>query len=535
MLKIVVVDDEKYIRKGIIKMMDDAGTGFQVVGEAGDGLTALTVIESTYPDVVITDIKMPKLDGVELIKKLNLQFPDMREIVLSGFDDYSYVRDSMKYGAMDYLLKPIDEGQLIGLLKKTDAELIMEREKRDTQLHIQSQINENFSFLKECFIREMICQGFSSQYQLLQKLQYFHLRLESDSYFVLIVSMDNSRYLMEKLGNDEIKDRLLKLKLIVEQSVQKYIEFAVCANEHDLILLGLLSWEHSELPETVAAEINGNLQEKVEFKFTVGLGTRVTTFSELKESYQQAMTALKWRFYHENSEIVRLVDAKRPVKMDLSDLVKTFEINLGNCLEVAHAQPVPMIIREFCLKIKEWRVDSEEVVLALEEIFNKMQFNYKLFKETTQELYGPGFSYSKTINLFDTLNAIEEYTSQLYTAVFTQIGLNIRKKEKRLIEVVKDYILQHYHEDVTLNKVAEIAYVTPNYVCELFKKHTGESFIDFLTKVRVEKAKELLKDIKVKAYEVGSMVGYDDPAYFSRVFKKVVGISPNEYRNVQKL
>jgi two-component system response regulator YesN len=136
------------------------------------------------------------------------------------------------------------------------------------------------------------------------------------------------------------------------------------------------------------------------------------------------------------------------------------------------------------------------------------------------------------LGLFDTLDEIKKYTIDYYDKVIRMIGEIRKRKDKKLVEVVKDYVLKHYNEDITLNRIAEIVYMNPSYICDLFKNQTGEHFVVFLTRVRIDKAKALLKNVKIKTYEVGQMVGYEDPTYFSKVFKKVVGVSPSEYRSL---
>jgi two-component system, response regulator YesN len=168
----------------------------------------------------------------------------------------------------------------------------------------------------------------------------------------------------------------------------------------------------------------------------------------------------------------------------------------------------------------------------LTDTYLKLQIEYSEFKKAVTEGLGSEFSYLKHIEAYDTLDEVKKYTQELYTGIIKQI-VDIRKrKDKKLVEIVKEYIIKHYNEDITLNRIAEVVYVNSSYICDLFKTQTGENFVDYLTKIRIEKAKVLLRNVKIKTYEVGQMVGYEDATYFSKVFKKVVGVSPSEYRNI---
>ncbi len=534
MLKILVVDDEKIIRKGLIKIITALGEDFQVTGEASNGVEALEMVESENPHIVITDIKMPKMDGIELVKNLEKRFPKVRKVVLSGFDEFNYVRDTMKNGAMDYLLKPIDVGQLTGLLGKIAADIKTENERNLNVLNLKIKLNESLPLLKEQFIYELICEGkYSSPEEVEKKLQYYNLRISEGLYHILIVSMDNYRYLYEELGSEQSKINAFIVRNIAEESVSRFTSFFSFMDDAGLVIACSSPETGKGLIDRVAGEISDNLKKYTGLRFTISLGKPVDSLTKLKESYDSSVKALSGRFYMEDSKVIRYDEGKKPYhKNSLEGLAEKFEIQLKNCADMASEKQIPAVMDEFCSKLKEMNVEPEEAVKAFGDTFAKLQLENTKFKEAVVESYGSNYSFSKSLDLFDTLDEIKKYACAVYTEVICKMQAMFSRKDKKLIEVVKDHITRHYSEDITLNKVAELVYVNPNYLSEIFKAQTGESFVDYFTRVRIEKAKELLKDIRVKTYEVGALVGYDDPPYFSKVFKKVVGVSPTEYRNL---
>jgi two-component system response regulator YesN len=275
-----------------------------------------------------------------------------------------------------------------------------------------------------------------------------------------------------------------------------------------------------------------------EIRVTLSLAQSGSDLLSLRERYQEAVALLRQRFYHTRPGIISGESAIRPTqngeaKNDLfMEILNNLEHSLKNCLEVGDAHHIPHIFAELSGQFQKMQFDPLEVTRLLLEVYVRLQSSYPEFGKSLVELYGLEESYPKNLEAFDTLDYLIQYNIKLYTEVVQKI-LEIRnRKDKRLVKIVKDYIMEHYHEPISLNTLAENIYLSPSYLSDLFKNQTGENITNYLAKVRMEKAKELLKDLQMKSYEVGEMVGYKDPTYFSKVFKKVVGVSPNEYRNM---
>jgi two-component system response regulator YesN len=275
-----------------------------------------------------------------------------------------------------------------------------------------------------------------------------------------------------------------------------------------------------------------------EIRVALSLGPPCNDILKLTESYQQAVALLRQRFYCEKSSIISCRSIIKPTlnpdsKTDLFiDILNNLELSLKNCLEVGEYHQISDIFNEFSMLFKRFQFDPLEVVKLLIEVYVRLRSSYPEFDKSLIELYGVEESYPKNLESFDTYDLLLQENIKLYTEVIKKIVEIGNRKDKRLVKVIKDYINEHYYEPITLNMIAENIYLSPSYISDLFKKQTGENITDYLAKVRIEKAKILLKDLQIKSYEIGEMVGYKDPAYFSKVFKKVVGVSPNEYRNI---
>ncbi|NLC52705.1 MAG: response regulator transcription factor [Firmicutes bacterium] len=537
MLKIIVVDDEELIRKGLVKVLSK--TKFQVVGEAANGLEALELIRRHQPDVVITDVKMPQMDGVELVKELEQSFPGVKKIVISGFSEFDYVRETMRFGALDYLLKPVDDNQLISLLEKISSFIESDKKQRMIESNLQEKLNEGLPFLKEQFIFDLITTSKFSREEVEEKFSRYEIKINPGNYWVIIVSLDNYRWLCREAGVEAANSMCLKVKNCFEEVLAAYYEPLSCSIPGGQLYLISTPYEESQLRrEALEAGLAALAANAPGIRVTVSYGPPGKDLLSLKECYQEAATLLRQRFYHEKPVVISGGATGKPsqngeAKKDLFiEILNNLEHSLKNCLEVGNEGQIPQVFGELAAQFRRFQFDPLEVTKLLIEVYVRLQSSYPEFSKSLVELYGLEECYPKNLEAFDTLDCLVQYNTKLYTEVIKEIVEIRKKKDKRLVQIIKDYINEHYHEQISLSTLAEQIYLSPSYLSDLFKNQTGETITNYLTKVRMEKAKELLKDLQMKSYEIGEMVGYKDPAYFSKVFKKVVGVSPNEYRNI---
>jgi two-component system response regulator YesN len=539
MLKIIVVDDEDLIRKGLVKMLSNYETEFQVLGEATNGLEAMELIGREIPDVIITDVKMPHMDGVELVKELEGRYPEIKKIVISGFGEFDYVRETMRYGALDYLLKPLDDEQLVLLLRKITSFIESDKKQRIAESNLQEKLNEGLPFLKEQFIFELITTSKFNKDEVDQKLDLYEIKLNPGKFWVIIASFDNYRWICREAGVEATKSKLLKVKNCFDEVLGQYYEPISCSFPGGQIYLISTPTEDPKFVQDALEEGLALLDQNApEIRVTLSLGPPCNDILCLTKSYQQAVALLGQRFYCEKSGIISYGSIIKPAlnsdsKTDLFiDILNNLELSLRNCLEVGDYHQVSAIFNEYSALFKRFQFDPLEVVKLLIEVYVRLQSSCPEFSKSLIELYGLEDSYPKNLESFDTYDFLLGENIKLYTEVIKKIVEIRNRKDKRLVKVIKDYINDNYHEPISLNMIAENIYLSPSYISDLFKKQTGENITDYLAKVRIEKAKILLKDLQIKSYEIGEMVGYKDPAYFSKVFKKVVGVSPNEYRSI---
>ncbi len=540
MLKILVVDDERLVRMGLTEFINEE-EGFEVVGQAVDGLDAIEQVRIRQPHVVVTDIKMPKMDGRELVKYLHTNHPSIRKIVLSGFEDFTYVHDTMKNGAVDYLLKPVDEKELIGLLKRIREDIRTEEEVRINNLSLKIQLNESFSHLRDRFVFNLLSGCNSSAEEIHKKLDCFNIKTGVNRYSVVIVGINNYKFICRNEGMEEARLKSFIVRNISEELISKHAGFFSCSEGGELMAAVALTEEdesrREKMLDGLLDEIFSNLMKYTRISFTLAVGEAVEGILEIKQSYDGAAAALRSRFYSRSPAVIKFKDMKEHPFHRIDSgifytLIEKYESAFNNCIKTGNPGKLKALLEELCSRLKQSGIYPQEAVKLFADLHTKLELTIPEFKKSLMEICEQDYSYSKELELFDTLEDMQVYTNTLYSRVVERINSTACRKDKKLVEVVKEYVEKHYSENLTLNKIANIAYVNPNYFCEVFKNQTGENFVDYLTRVRIEKAKSLLRDISMKTYEISRLVGYESSEYFSKVFKKLVGVTPSEYRNL---
>ncbi len=531
MLKILIVDDEDLTRKGMIKIISKTGD-FTVAGEAANGLEALAFIENNPVDVVITDMQMPLMDGSELVNKLEINYPFIRKVVLSGYNDFNYVRATMRSGAADYLLKPVDNQELINLLKKIETDISYENEKKQSEINIKIKLRESFPLLKDEFVYDFLSGKQFSKNEIEDKFEYFNIQILQGNYCVLIISIDNYRYIIKKSGQEEAKLHPFIIRNITEEILSGKTSFLSCVKDGDFI--AAVSVPGGDLTGfyTLIDDLFSKLSQYSGCRFTISMGV----LSEaLKDSYLDAEAKLKYRFYSTKSACIHIKSAnysQNNINDKLESCKEKFITSLKNCIETINYSLVNQIINDYCRSLSESEVDPVAAVKFFTEACLKVHMDSHECDCALINIYGREYSFVKSLEVFDTMDMMKAYVSDVFENIIKNVEKTRGIKNKKIVEVVKAYLQKNYYEDISLNMISQITYLSPSYVCDLFKNESGESIINYLTRIRIEKAKILLKDIKVKTYEVGQQVGYEDPTYFSKVFKKAVGVSPSEYRNM---
>lgn len=522
-MKIFLADDDYIIRKGIRTILERNNSNYTVVGEAEDGETALEqIIELDSVDLLITDIKMPIMDGLELIKEIRKQRDAVKIIVLSGFDDFKYVRSAFRDGAVDYILKPINKKSLIELVEKIDSRIHIENVEK---LHIEKGTN----LLLENLINKLMHRSYVKFSDCENDINNFGIKSEG-YYAVSILKLDNhfeKSNTIEDINIGRLLENLCSRITPIEDDEIKYEAFKYIEKQQIVILHNGISNEYSldYIVEKYKMIIESYTRNEV--TYSIGISNLFLELDRCYIAYEQAVKSQNYIFYRGRNGIIKFnqVNIKSiEGSLNIDEYVK----NICDNIEILNFINVRSIINELFQKLRKDRIDPEEfrdiieeicekIILTnndLQEIFNEKEYDYKF--------------YIRQVITFDELN---EYIITTFRTALEYMKIEKDKRSKKRIEIAKSYINDNFMNNITLNEVAEHVQLNTSYFSNLFKKESGMNFSDYLLNIRLNKAKKLLLDPTIKIYEIGTMVGYEDAVSFGRAFKKKVGMSPKEYRN----
>ncbi|MCX7748578.1 MAG: response regulator [Clostridia bacterium] len=540
MYKILIVDDDKIIRAGLKVIIESNYDDCEAIIQAANGRIALEILQSDAIDIMITDVRMPVMDGVELIKKVRECSLNVKSIVLSGFDEYKYVRETLKNGACDYLLKPIQNEELLKTLDKVKAEIKSERQMKEQLDSYHWKLNKSLPVLKENFLVNLIKTGSIQVETFLEKQRELGIP-DIGSYTMVLISIDDLYKIKMSISANEDASALNMLKYITDsvfssEGHEETIISIICENRI-LLMIYTLEEYSSRLHENVIKCLD-KVKEKImhEINFTVSMGvSEVNNYiNNAHIAYKQAKLALEKRFYMGKNNIITYNPdvccyssaGLGQFKDKMDDLI--ISVDLGKTSEVKKKSEV---IFDEIMKMNLSPDLFRDLLIKLVHIADSVS---QEFSNASLGYPSEEFDIVFYIEEINTAAELKKYFADMFVELTERINTERAERSIKIIEIAKEYIRKHYKEDISLKSVADYVHLNPNYFSELFKKQEGKNFMDFIIETKVNEAKRLLCDPSIKVYEVGHLVGYEEPASFNRAFKKLIGVSPSQYRNIVK-
>jgi two-component system response regulator YesN len=527
LIDVLIVDDEFWVTQVIQNLIDWEKEGFHIISILNDGVEACEMILKLNPSIVLTDIKMPGMDGLTMIKKARQAGLETQFIIISGHNDFKYAKDALEYGAAGYLLKPIDQEDLQNILDKVKGILINKQLKEKKELHLKQNLEKCVRQLKEQFFLDYFQHTFKSQLDIDQINNKFSLKFSPSKYQVIILSLDN----IKKTVNFEKITNGIFEALLNNSVYQNCDEMIAIPNGKRLICI--LNYMAKSKDKIDKAIINMHRQiineNNCRYDFSVFHGSEENDINKLKRSYKNALNLFHSRIALNASSIYKSTNTKYgsrnlPPEKEVifRCLIEQMEITkakefIDDMLKTLYSQSYknPLLIY-YC---------AEQLIDIIIAVAKNMGHDYANIENYLCE---------KKENLEDCAS-VEQVKSLLYQILNDMEGIRNkvnRSKNQKIIDIAKRYILENYNDDISLNKVAEIVFLTPNYLSEIFSKEEGCTFKEFGIRARIEIAKKLLGDLQYKTNDIAGLVGYADAHHFSKLFKKHTGLTPSEYRKL---
>ncbi|HEY5560346.1 MAG TPA: response regulator [Clostridiaceae bacterium] len=540
MLKILIADDDKIIRGGLKAIIERSIPDSCIVGEAYNGIVALDIINSTPVDILIADIKMPGMNGVELVKALKAMKSTIKIIILSGFEEYRYVRETLRNGASDYLLKPVENEVLINLINKLRTDITEELESIEKYKSLEHRVSSGISALKEKYLLALINGSNATYFPRIKE----ELNIDNNCDFLLSVICIDDYYKLIKENSPLLNFNLNSViegcirKLTLDRSVIK--EYFLVYKDLEIILLFISNkGDTNYFNKSVFSfleEVNNIIATTNEFTVTIGISENYKNLEETNRAYEEALIAEEQRFFKSKNILVKYdkayISFDDSVKLDFDSQISS----LFNYIELTEIEKILRVIEDIFNKLSKEKISHSLYRETIKSIYIKLNLLSQEFKDAAEQIneLDYDFDFKYFIDEINTLSELKEYTRKSFISICKKINYLRSHRSKKTIQMVKEYIKDHFKEEISLKSAAEHVYMNYTYLSELFKIETGKNFSDYIIETRIEEAKKLLKNSNIKAYEVGHMVGYEEPTSFNRIFKKIVGLSPSEYRKVIK-
>lgn len=518
MYKFIVVDDECLIRKGILKKVENFDLNLEYVGEAENGEDAIALIKKVNPNIILMDMRMPLMDGRELLKKLNQDFPALKIIVISGYSDFEYVQKAISASVVDYILKPFNRKEIYDSLARAissidkEASTINKIEKIEiekeqanytsdlryfTNLIINTETFYNADFVKSKTISNII---------------------SSSSYILLSI------YSPEKKSKD-LYSNLLALTnlsdtfLVIPGEENQNICFLLCFSSQPSEILDLVKIQAEAIYDYFRTILNIDTYISISnIKFDLQF---------INNAYLESVLSLDNRDIHSKQRIYFSDNIK----------IKAVELNWAKMdqlmffIESGNIEKVSELLNDF--------FNNLELISPL--TLKNIKYNCKILltnvrnmlKEYYSTLNNFSFFTSYEVIIDNTLdfNIIIKQSQQFFNHITSLLKVKNIYSSDQLIDNIKKYIQKNYTQNITLEKISVLFFINPSYCSFLFKEKTNENFINYITKIRIVKAEELLKNTNYKVYKIAKLLGFDNDKYFFRVFKKATGYTPEEYRS----
>lgn len=526
MYKVFLVDDEIVVREGIRSNFPWEETDFVLAGEAPDGEIALSMIQDIKPDILITDIRMPFMDGLQLCRSAMRTMPWMYVIILSGYDDFAYAREAISLGVKEYLLKPVSGQELLQVLERIAARIQEDKRQQANLRAFREEFASSSRFLKEKLLQELFTG--SAGNTVTERARALQMNLLANRYLVMLLRPSQPV---------AVRDELLKVRSVLQRLADMSggtAHLCESGEQFAFLVLGDNEGDLEERAYGLAQAAQYDVERNTERKLLVAIGNAVSDIADIPDSFADARV------------VMGKLDDKRAIPriMNMQDVIANAGFSLIN-LDVApiaeqlrHAGPqdVDAILEHYVASMGESAAQS--MMMANYMFVDILLAASRMIKESggaPEQVIPQALRYQEVGGKMMKLEEVLPISRQMLEQAISFRDQQGSNRYGTVIRKAKAFIAEHYGDsNVTLHDVADHVALSNNHFCTVFSQEMGVTFTEYLTGVRMSKAKEMLTSTAMRTSDVAYAVGYNDPHYFSYLFKKHTGLSPRDFRREEK-
>jgi two-component system response regulator YesN len=529
-MKVLIVDDEEDVRNSIKLLVNWTEFQIDTILEAEEGSQAKTIIQSEHPEIIFTDMIMPHVGGMELLPWISQFSPTSKTIVVSGHDDYRYVRHTVKNGGFDYILKPINQSELIEVLRKAVSSWRLDEEERQQDQKHKIVVNQTKPAYWDKIFSNIVTKPNYVKTVYDELNREFNLG-ETQSCQIAVLSLE----LVSKQVSDKFGDNLDLLYFLMINICNEIIGsnkegFAFKHTDPDNEIV-LIFWKNFLFIKDRLTAINAAFQQILHTKFSFGIGTQQPFPLHISESYNDAKTTLRQKNYlNRNTWILFATDLQPNKASSLFFLDYSDKISLA--VKSSDSKQIEAAIQQWIDAVKQLKVITLDYLKYWWYEYQIMRT--QLLKEIFPEDEHMQFQSQRTLFPVDEdgVISLELWKSELYQSCM-QLADHLRNKQQKnqnVIYEIKAFVDSHYNQNLMLQEIADQFFISREYISRKFKQEFNENISDYIERIRVERSQILLKNDLLSITEVASLVGYPDGRYFSKVFRKLTGFTPAQFR-----
>lgn len=538
MISVFLVEDEFVVREGMKKNVDWAGSNIKFLGEAADGELAYPLIQKLKPDIVITDIKMPFMDGLDLSRLIRKELPKTKIVILSGYGDFDYAKQAINIGVTDYLLKPISSEKLLEAVRHVAGVVRAEREKEENLIRFEEEMKENEDLARSKYFDEVISGQLSSA-DIISKGQNRNIDFAAGYFRIVLYEVNDTAQNEETVC---YSGKVVQFMEALHKKEKELPRIDIFPRGVEGLAFLVKADSDTELEENTTALLNllGSLRESVgELRYFAAIGSPTRRPKEIAESFYGARRVFAYRYLGQKNRIVRYDEAEGFKVVDDCEQ-NNMEISINevdrnvvrNFLRNGLLSEVPAFTENFFVQLGENNLASMmfrqyaamDLYLCAATFLREIGYSEDNIRKQIGDINA---IYTAMVSMLQAKGCMIEIIKQTIIAR----DYKATKRYGRLIEDAKEYIRRNYaNKEISLNTTAQSVNLSPNHFSTIFSQETGGTFIEYLTNLRMEKARELLRCTDIKTSEIAYRVGYQDPHYFSYLFRKINNCSPREYR-----
>lgn len=530
MYRLLIADDEQIVIDSLTYIVNKSFAGEFTIESARSGREAIEKAEMFIPEIIFMDINMPGINGIEAIRELRDKLHGCIFTILSAFDQFDFAKDALALGVTEYLLKPVNREKIIATIHKSIVDIQKERTKRKKELDLKEKLENILPVLENGFIYSMLFLDDNA----MELENYKNIfEIDEDGGYIMTIEFAQTNecgHMVNRIGLS-IKSQSFYpyLKDILKERCRCFIGPAIL----NRIIVYIPAYTHADEytrrleAVNVAEYIYSQLSQRIDADFFIGIGLAYTGFDNIYRSYEESLKAI--RFVHETG-VIHIMDI--PTEKELASekypmskeklLLEKAAIGETEASVQAFSHIFEWLQIEYYGSAKKIRAKLIELMILI----SRLAYDYKVDSQNLESI-----DFISELQALDSTSDLKLWCIQRIEFVTKSISESREKKLNCLILMATDYIKNNYRKDITLEEVSKEVNISPHYFSKLFKNEMGENFIDYLTNLRIHTAKEIMKNSLISVKEICYEIGYGDPNYFSRIFKKVVGLTPTEYRD----